>query len=652
MILMTLAISPARAQHNPFRAPLYWSVYENQFVKESNHDPDVHITEDEWRANIDWVDQNLKDHGYTMICIDGWGDVTQINSNGYRRSHSRHWTHDYAWWSGHLQGRGMTLGMYGNPLWVHVADDDTHTLIAGTNIPVATLKNPGEQAKFPWVQVDRPGAEAYVKGYIRFYADMGIRYLRVDFLSWYEDGTDRWIGRTGPQRPRAHYETALRWMREAADETGMFLSLVMPHLYHEAAAEQRYGHMIRINEDTGQGGWSRWSDFHRGARRTGWSVYANPADGLTYWSRLAGRHCVILDPDFIRLNTFTGDDEKRSVISLCLLAGAPVTVADQHDTIGTDLWLYSNRELLELNRDGFVGQPLTHDPTQAESQVWTGQLSNGDWIVGLFNREDTALERGIDFSALGIPGQAAVRDLWAHENLGKMKSFRAVIPPRGCRVLRVVPPDAAHALPEGPTAMFVQSITQDQAGVAAQEKRGVARIVIMDNKGGPVAGAVVRARFSGSFDEEVSGVTDATGTAVLQTAGTAAGATRSRVCVLNVLHPALSYAGSMNTQTCAGSQMYVAGTFSGWQSRAMTFVGDRWVLRSQPLDPGDHEIKFLDTPDFSGMDWGAHTGRDGIAEVTTGGKANIRFNILQPGCYEISFSDVSRAYQVRPLDSL
>ncbi|MCZ7593448.1 MAG: hypothetical protein M5U15_15505 [Kiritimatiellae bacterium] len=456
-IMMALAAN-VNAQHNPFKAPLYWSVYEDQIVKEKAGLHDVHITEEEWLANIDWVDANLKDLGYTMICIDGWGDLAHLNDNGYRLTHSRHWKHDYAWWSAHLRARGMKLGMYGNPLWVHVADDDTERLIVGTDIPVSTLKDPDERAHFPWVHVDRPGAEEYIKGWIHFYADMGVDYYRIDFLSWFEDGWDRWMGRTGPKRPREHYITALRWMREAADERGMFLSLVMPHLYEEAAAELQYGHMIRINEDTLEGGWFRWSENKRGEKREGWSVYANAADGLTYWSHIAGRGRMILDPDFIRLNTFANDDEKRSVISLSLMAGGAVTVSDQHHTIGTDLWLYANRELLELNYDGFVGQPLTNDPTRVESQIWTGQMSNGDWIIGLFNRESEPQTRSITFASLGIEGEAAVRDLWAHENLGTMPAFREVIPPRGCRILRVVPADAGDRVPSIPTAMKVDAI--------------------------------------------------------------------------------------------------------------------------------------------------------------------------------------------------
>jgi hypothetical protein len=545
---MTLCTANAdiKEPFNPFTAPLYWSVYENQIVKEQAGLHDVHITEDEWRANIDWVDANLKDLGYTMICIDGWGDLAQLNENGYRLSHSRHWQHDYAWWSAHLQERGMKLGMYGNPLWIHVADDDTEHLIVGTDIPVSSLKNPEEKTPFSWVQVDRPGAEEYIKGWIHFYADMGVDYYRIDFLSWYEDGWDRWVGTQGPRRPREHYETALRWMREAADERGMFLSLVMPHLYHEGAAERRYGHMIRINEDTGEGTWHKWSENWRGIKREGWSPYANAVDGLTYWSYIAGRGRMILDADFIRINTFGNDDEKRSVISLCLMAGGPVTVSDQHDTIGPDLWLYANRELLELNYDGFVGQPLTNDPTRVESQIWTGQMSNGDWIIGLFNRESEPQTRGIAFSTLGIEGEAAVRDLWAHENLGTMTAFSEVIPARGCRILRVVPADRRDRLPSAPTAMNVAAIHVGTIAAGNGLARGAARIRITDTQGAPVVGATVRVQVSGSFDEKIVGETGDDGWAQVTTAGAAPGEVRTRVMVLHVQHPELIYAGGLN----------------------------------------------------------------------------------------------------------
>jgi regulation of enolase protein 1 (concanavalin A-like superfamily) len=418
---------------NPFKAPLYWDTYEY------NIKVDDYIPENEWAANIDWVEKNLKPYGYNMIAIDGWGDDQKFNQDGYRTTHSSKWTHDFAWWSDNLKKRGMTLGIYNNPLWVIKTAADAGVKIKGTNIPLKSIMNEKEGAKwFNWVQVDRPGAEEYVKGYVQFYADMGVKYLRVDFLGWFEAGLDRnYTVKVGPERPVAHYETALRWMREACDKNGMMLSLVMPNLNDEAHLEQKYGHMIRINEDAGTGGWERWRNFRKGVRLPGWSQYANAVDGLTYWSYIAGRGKMILDPDFLRINTFANDEERKSVVSLSLMAGGPVTVSDQYNTIGNHLWVYQNREMLALNEDGFVGHPITNDPNEEESQIWRGQMRNGDWVVGFFNHEDQPRVRSIQFTNLGLKGRYYVRDLWQHSDLGQMAAFSTPVPAHGCVIVKI-----------------------------------------------------------------------------------------------------------------------------------------------------------------------------------------------------------------------
>lgn len=248
------------------KAPLYWSPYEYHIIREGQ--PDNYIPENEWQANIDWMEQQLKPYGYNMVCIDGWGDDNTYNEYGYRTKHASQWTHDYAWWSNYLQQKGMTLGIYNNPLWVIQSAADAGKLIKGTNIPLANIINPSENALwFKWVQVNNPGAEEYVKGYIQYYADMGVKYLRVDFLSWFETGYDQNLGTVGPSRPKADYEKALRWMREACDANGIFLSLVMPNLKNDGELENLYGDMIRINDDAGfESDWNRFNKLNRGQR--------------------------------------------------------------------------------------------------------------------------------------------------------------------------------------------------------------------------------------------------------------------------------------------------------------------------------------------------------------------------------------------------
>lgn len=445
-ILFLFVVSSIQAQRPDFSAPLYWSVYEYCYTASGNQMNGGAIPEDVWKANIDWVAENLKPYGYNIICIDGWGDDNSFNENGYRTKHasgqgesgSVNWQHDYAWWSEYIQSKGMTLGMYNNPLWIN--KKATHCRIKGReDLTVGSLIDPDEDAMwFTWVQVDRPGAEEYVKNYIQYYADMGVKYLRVDFLSWFEDGKDKLdFLSTDINRPKEHYQTALRWMKEACDTNGMILSLVMPHLYNDAESEilAAPNSLIRVNEDVCDGGWHRLSEIERGKAHTIWSKYHNMFDGFVYWSKISDK--MIPDGDFTRLNTFADDEEKRTAVSLQLMAGGPLAVADQYNTIGDNLKFYTNEELLELNKDGFTGKPLSHDPNDPKSQIWKGRLSNGDWVVGLFNREDKPELRSINFTKeLGI-NNAHVRDLWQHADCGIKNGLAEYIAPHGCKIYRI-----------------------------------------------------------------------------------------------------------------------------------------------------------------------------------------------------------------------
>lgn len=419
--------------YNPYKAPLYWSPYEYNFVK------DQYIPEDEWKKNIDWVAQNLAPYGYKMVSTDGWmSEDGSYNQDGYLDRHSVHWEHDYKYWSDYLKTKGMILGVYTNPLWIPESAAQKGYKIKGTNIPISNIVNFNEKTPgYRWVQIDRDGAEEWVKGYVKHFADMGVKYLRVDFLSWFENGYDRGFGQIGVERPHWIYETALRWMREECDKHGIFLSLVMPHLYNDAETEVKYGHMVRIGEDTGVGGWWKWSDNNRGVHQYGWSQYSNPFDGFIYFSRVSGRNKMILDGDFIRLNTYASTDEKQSVISINLVAGGPVTVSDQYNSIGSDLSLYQNEEMLDLNADGFVGKPLSNDPKNEKSSTWIGQMTNGDWIIALFNRETSNREHNIRFSDLGIDGTFKIRDLWTRTDVGTADSYSVTLRPRACKVIRL-----------------------------------------------------------------------------------------------------------------------------------------------------------------------------------------------------------------------
>ncbi|MDH3292762.1 MAG: multicopper oxidase domain-containing protein [Acidimicrobiia bacterium] len=99
------------------------------------------------------------------------------------------------------------------------------------------------------------------------------------------------------------------------------------------------------------------------------------------------------------------------------------------------------------------------------------------------------------------------------------------------------PPDGG-----GATSVEVGSINVTTVNVGKGQKRARATVVVVDDTGAPVAGATVTGDFLGTFNEpDVSGgPTDASGTTVLQTAGTAKGGITVTFCVTGITHPDLT----------------------------------------------------------------------------------------------------------------
>lgn len=430
--------------------PLYWNIYGWSFPHNAP------IPEDEWKANIDWLARDFAPSGYDMACTDGWIEgSSRTTEHGYITSYNDSWTHDWAYWAAYLAQRDMKLGVYYDPLWVHRAavEDTSKTVVGRPDVRIADIVEPGDffardigGDTLYWVDVTKPGAREYVQGYVKYFKDLGVPYLRIDFLSWYENGMDANIGQVNEPHGRENYVTALHWINEAAGDD-LEVSLVMPHLFDNASAELANGDLVRINADADKGGWERLSGG-RQDWQDAWPNWFNPFCGFTGWSHRNGRGQLILDGDFLRAHTFASDEERKTAVTLMTIAGSPIAIADLYSDIGDGGWVFTHPEVLRLHEAGLVGKPLYHngtpysvDPGSRDTERWAGQLPDGTWVVALFNRGDTAtVTKSLHLRRdLGIDGSAAVRDVWAGRDLGQRTEASATLAPHACALFHVTP---------------------------------------------------------------------------------------------------------------------------------------------------------------------------------------------------------------------
>ncbi|MBS4196896.1 FIMAH domain-containing protein [Lederbergia citri] len=422
---------PVQARESQFTnkgsGPLYYNTYDwqdshNSFFPESRMKP-----------TIDWLAENYLPFGFEYFTYDGWiNGGTRHTEHGYVTTHNDSWEHDIGYWADYAHSKGLKFGVYYAPFWLLKSIADGPTLYAeGTDYTLKSITSSNTFEDWYLIDPDKPGAENYIKGFINYLKGQGVDSIKVDFLHHYEN-------RMGTKK----LETVLKWMNEACGDD-MFLSFSAPNNKNHANIERKYGDMIRISQDIYRGGWGPFSSNKRGIRKTSnglaaWPEWDNSFDALIDYSDLSGKGTVILDPDFVNASSFNTDTEAMTAVSLYVMAGAGVGITDSYENIGRRAFVFQNSELYDLNRKGFVGKPLTRDVNNPLSQIWKGQLTDGTWVVGLFNREETAQNRTIDFfDDLGIDGDFLVSDIWSHTTIGTMSSYSEDIEPHGVRLLKI-----------------------------------------------------------------------------------------------------------------------------------------------------------------------------------------------------------------------
>jgi alpha-galactosidase len=103
--------------------------------------------------------------------------------------------------------------------------------------------------------------------------------------------------------------------------------------------------------------------------------------------------------------------------------------------------ILTNKEVIAIDQDplGREGRRVWKD---GDLEVWGRQLKDGGRAVILLNRGSAEQEITVNWEALGYPDHlgAAVRDLWAHKDMGKFTGkFSAAVASHGVVMVTVEP---------------------------------------------------------------------------------------------------------------------------------------------------------------------------------------------------------------------
>ncbi len=337
------------------------------------------VTDADVRAAADAIASNgMKEAGYIYVNVDDcWQG--QRDEKGVIRPNEKF--PDMKALGEYIHGKGLKFGIYSSP-------------------------GPKTCARYE-------GSYGHEEDDARQYAAWGVDYLKYDWCS-----ADRVYK---PDQMQAAY----RKMTDALHHAGRPIVLSLCQYGLESVwtwGASVGGNLWRTTEDISDH-WDRMADI--GFEQQGLEKYAGPG----HWN----------DPDMLEVgNGHMSHDEYLTHMSLwCLLAAPLLAGNDLSKMTPETLAILTNPEVVAVDQDsrGVQGHRVWEE---GPYEIWTKPLADGSTAVGLFNRGEDAEDIKLDFSAIGAPSSASVRDLWARKDLGSFTgSFTAKVPRHGVALVKV-----------------------------------------------------------------------------------------------------------------------------------------------------------------------------------------------------------------------
>jgi hypothetical protein len=335
-------------------------------------------------ANADYMDKNLKSHGWNLVTIDIQWYEPLAHTDRYRRGA---WvqmdeygrllpalnrfpmtaeTHSFKAMGDYLHAKGLKFGLHlmrGIPR--QAVDNTNGTPILGTSYKAADIADKAHSGFWNQdmygVDMTKPGAQEYYDSVFALMASWGLDLVKVDDLAGH------------------HAEIAA--IRQAIDKCGrpILLSISMGSGPNDGAFLETNANQWRISFDF----WDNWPALYN---QFGNLNGHQPFQGPGHWpdaDMIPFGHLQVWKTDPPHLTLFT-KDEQTTVMTLWSIARSPLILgAELPDNDAFTLSLLTNDEVIAVNQASLNN----HQVYSISNHVaWVADVPNSkDKYVALFN---------------------------------------------------------------------------------------------------------------------------------------------------------------------------------------------------------------------------------------------------------------------------
>ncbi|GAA2314005.1 alpha-galactosidase D [Streptomyces violaceusniger] len=420
----------------PYMGWTSWSMQSSKYPGLNPNGDYSYLTEANVLKQTDALAAKLKKYGYEYINIDAgwWRDYAwtpEFDAYGRQKADPVRFPSGMKSVADRIHSQGLKAGIYlpvglekeaygGGKVPIWNAEGCTTSDIVYDDLRTTNGWDSAYKIDF-----SDPCAQKYIDSQARMFADWGYDFLKLDGVG------------PGSFKSGDNYDNVAdvaAWQK-AISATGRPIHLELSWSLDIGHADdwKRHSNGWRVDTDVEcycntLVSWEnsvddRWDDT------PAWTRHAGPGG----WN------------DLDSLNVGNGEmdgltrAERQSYATLWAIAKSPLYTGDDVTKLDSyGLSLLTNREVIAANQGANPpARPVTPSDSQ---QVWAAKNHDGSYTVALFNLADRPASVTADWSTLGFTGEAAVRDLWNHENLGTHKNgITQALPAHGSRLFTVTP---------------------------------------------------------------------------------------------------------------------------------------------------------------------------------------------------------------------
>jgi alpha-galactosidase len=400
------------------------------------------VTEDEFKANVNWLHQHLQPYGWKYVVVDeGWyldHPGAKGDAQGFNVSPDGRYLPAVDRFPSATNGAGLKpLADYAHSLGlkfgIHIIRGiprkavEQNLPIAGSSYHAADAADTSDTCRWNsdnYGLRDNAAAQAYYDSLARLYAGWGIDFLKVDCIS------------------QPYKAAEIHMMSAALQRSGRPIVLSLspgPTPLDEAADVRKYAQMWRISDDM----WDLW-------QKSGTEAFPQSITGqmpvLAKWAPYveAGHwpDADMLPIGYLGPRPGWGDprqsrftpDETRTLLTLWCIARSPLILGANLTRIdaATEA-LLTNREVLAVDQHSTGNHAVIQT---ADTVVWAARLDDGSDAIAVFNLTGQTANLEYSWAALGLKGSRyGVRNLWERKDLGAQTSLRVRVAPHASALL-------------------------------------------------------------------------------------------------------------------------------------------------------------------------------------------------------------------------